>query len=110
MFQQQKSPTIAITGHTFEGPHPSADFIRHAAGIYVITDARSDGKVYLLDVGESGDVRDRIDNHDRRPCWSRNRQGSLGVAVLYTPGWSDLQRRLLEARIRDQYQPPCGER
>lgn len=99
---------IPISGRDFEGPYASADGLRDNGGIYVIVDLRSDGKYYVVDVGESGQIRTRVQNHDRADCWSRHQQGSLSVAVLYTPGWTDDQRRALEGRIRDQYAPRCG--
>lgn len=90
------------------GRKPEADSLRDSSGIYVIVDCRSDGKCYVVDVGESGQIRTRVQNHDRAGCWTRHQQGSLQFAVLYTPGWTDDQRRALEGRIRDQYAPLCG--
>lgn len=101
---------IRISGYDFEGPYTSTADLRHASGVYVILDRRSDGKWSVIDVGESGDVRTRIENHDRKSCWERHRQGTLGVAVLYTPGWSADQRRALESKVRQEFNPPCGER
>jgi len=101
---------IEICGHTFEGPYAHTDYLRRQGGIYVILDKRLDGKWWVIDVGESGDVRERVEGHDRAPCWSSNQQGTLGVAVLYTPNWTAHQRRLLESRIREACSPTCGVR
>jgi hypothetical protein len=101
---------IQISGYHFEGPYTSTGDLRHAAGVYVILDHRLDHKWWVIDVGESEDVRTRIENHDRKSCWQRHRQGTIGVAVLYTPGWMPEHRRQLESRIRREFNPPCGER
>lgn len=107
--QTATAQTIPISGYTFQGPFTDTDYLRDEAGIYVILDRRGDSKWYVLDVGESGQLRSRVTNHDRQGCWTRNRQGTLGVAAYYTPGWSDEQRRALEAKIRADYNPTCGE-
>ena len=101
---------IEISGYTFEGPYTGTAYLKHEQGVYVILDKRRDGKWWVIDVGESEDVKDRIDNHDRKPCWERNRQGELGVAVLYTTNWSADQRRSIESRIREAFSPACGVR
>jgi hypothetical protein len=101
---------IEISGFSFEGPYTSTVYLKHAQGVYAILDKRRDGKWWVIDVGESEDVKDRVDNHDRKPCWERNRQGELGVAVLYTSGWAASQRQALESRIRDAFSPACGIR
>lgn len=109
-YYQTAQQTINICGYTFEGPYTNTNYLRDASGIYVILDKRGDGKWYVLDVGESGQIKTRIDNHDRKNDWTRSSSGTLGAAILYTSGWSDQQRRNLESEIRDAYNPPCGER
>jgi hypothetical protein len=101
---------IEICGYTFEGPYTNTEYLKHEQGVYVILDKRHDGKWWIIDVGESEDVRSRIENHDRRLCWVLHRQGEFGVAVLYTHGWTAEQRRMIEGRIRDAYSPACGVR
>lgn len=102
--------SITISEYAFEGPYLNTESIKNESGLYTILDKRSDGKWSVIDVGESQDLKTRIDNHDRKTCWETNRQGQLGVAVLYTPGWRDDQRRSLESTIRDSYSPTCGVR
>lgn len=110
MDQARVQQRIRIAGRAFEGPYTNPAKLRHAAGIYVVLDRRSDGKWSCVDVGESVDVRLRVENHDRASCWRRHRRGVLGVAALYTPGWTADQRRRLEWRIRQAYAPACGDR
>lgn len=102
--------TITIDGMEFDGPFTDTGDLKNQQGIYVILDRRSDQKWYLIDVGESTDVKTRVESHDRKDCWKTNSQGTLGVAVCYTPGWTDSQRRQKESSIRDKFNPPCGER
>jgi len=74
--------SISICGNNFEGPYTSTDYLKRSAGVYVVLDKRSDGKWHVIDVGESTEVRDRVENHDRSSCWNRNREGTLGIGVL----------------------------
>jgi len=106
----QSTKSITIEGYDFEGPYTDTSYLRDDQGVYMILDHRSDRKWHVLDVGESEEVKTRVENHDRATCWERNRRGTLGYAVLYTPGWTAAQRRTLEGRIRKAYNPPCGER
>ena len=105
----KSSLSITICGYEFDGPYANPDALKDTAGVYVVLDKRSDGKWYPLDVGESEQVRTRLQNHDRASCWQRNRKGPLGFAACYTPGWTADQRRALEKKIRDTYDPPCGK-
>jgi len=100
---------ITIAGYAFEGPFVINVELKHTFGIYVIL-CWKNGQYSYIDVGESGDIHDRIANHERRPCWVNNCSGQLAIAVLYTPGWTQEQRSTLERRIRSSANFPCGER
>jgi len=94
-----------------DGPYPitQADKLKNAPGVYTIW-CRSSSRdtLTLIDVGQSDNVRDRVMSHDRRECWNKNCTGSLEVAATYI---KDEQHRLdREKKIREQKQPPCGER
>lgn len=106
----QVQSSITIEGHRFEGPYTDTSRLKDQAGVYVILDRRADGRWHVIDVGESEQVKTRVESHDRKDCWERHRQGTLGVAVVYTPGWTAAQRRALESRIRQTYSSPCGDR
>ena len=101
--------TIQIGNYTFEGPYTSAGSLRNASGVYVILCA-GQSNYTVTDVGESSDVRTRVENHDRSDCWKSNCTTQLSVAVLYTPGLSEAERRIIESEIRTQYSPPCGDK
>lgn len=101
--------TIPIGGHTFHGPYSSTEPLFTTAGVYVILCPVGGGH-QIIDVGESSDVRERINDHDRSQCWSRKCPvGSVQVAVHYTPFDNPQSRRQIEQAIRNQYDVPCGE-
>ena len=105
------STKITIAGLDFDGPFTATSELKNQQGIYTILDKRSDEKWHMLDVGESTEVKNRVESHDRADCWRKNAKGSLAVAVFYTTGWSDSKRREKESEIRKQYGPlPCGDR
>ena len=102
--------SIKIGGYDFEGPFTDTFKLRYEQGVYSILDQRAGGQYFVVDIGESEDVRTRIENHDRGDCWKRNQRGTLTVAVLYTPGMSGDRRRAIESALRAQYSPACGVR
>lgn len=100
---------ITIAKHKFHGPFPHISSLKDSAGVYVIIDHReSEDKYIALDVGESLNVKTRVENHDRMFCWTQNRLGTLQFAAYYTPGWTPAERRELEKTVRDATNPPCG--
>jgi len=101
--------SIKIDKYDFEGPYSDTSSLEDRSGVYVILDYRDDGKHYVLDVGESAQVRTRVENHDRKDCWDLNREGNLRFAVHYTPGLQQAGRMAIEQEIRDKYNPPCGQ-
>jgi len=105
---------VKISGVDFEGPYDvnSAVIPRNRAAVYVIICLKKDGKNEVIDVGESGEVGLRIAIHPRRSCWERNCSGTLHVYLRYMPtseGYDAASRRALEAKIRREYNPPCGK-
>lgn len=101
--------SITIGKYKFEGPYPVTASLQDRSGVYAILD-RKEGEHYdLLDVGESANVKTRIENHDRKNCWNRNKKGTLYYAVYYTPNLQQSGRMEIEQEIRSQYKPPCGK-
>ena len=100
---------IPIEGYDFEGPFDSCNLVNDVAGVYVILCLT--GRDYtVMDIGESTKLYTRLSSHDRDGCWRSHCSGELFVAVLYTQGRSDLERRKIEEELRDQFTPPCGKR
>ena len=102
--------SITVGNYTFDGPYTDTNSLEDKSGVYAIHCKSSDGKYYLIDVGESATVKSRVEGHDREDCWKRNCTGTLTVSVLYTPNKQQAGRKLIEQELRNQYNPPCGER
>ena len=103
---------IKIGQWQFDGPYAQVGNLNNAQGVYVILGRNSTADNWtVVDVGESGEgVYDRVLNHDRENCWKRQGFQYLAVSVLYTPGYSDAQRRVIEQALRNLFQPACGVR
>jgi len=99
---------ITVGDYTFDGPYLSTDSIENKSGVYAIH-CKKDEKYFLVDVGESAEVKSRLDSHDRKDCWQRNCQGTLTYSVYYTPNLQPSGRMEVEQKIRAQYDPPCGK-
>ncbi len=93
----------------FEGPYDNTNHLEDRSGVYFIV-CLVNGEYYPIDVGESKNVKSRIENHDRADCWSKNCKGKLMVAVYYTPNKQQQGRMEVEQDIRCKYNFPCGDR
>jgi hypothetical protein len=102
--------SIKIGKYTFEGPYTSTANLEDKSGVYAILCKKNGDKYNLVDVGESATVKSRVETHDRKDCWQRSCNSALTVAVYYTPGMQQRGRMTVEQEIRDQYDPPCGNR
>ena len=87
---------------TFEGPYRFYSDLKDEPGIYVIID---DGFVdqWIIDVGESDQVRSRIHSHEREGCWNKMCLGGVGIGTLYMPNSTAQQRRKIVATICEEY-------
>lgn len=99
--------TIQISNYEFNGPFENTALVHDRPGIYVILTTDELGNYSVIDVGESSEVKTRLDNHDRRTCWQRNQISKLACAVLYTTGTGNV-RRQIEGSLRNIYNPICG--
>lgn len=99
---------IPIGDYNFEGPHPTLSKIENKQGLYAIISEYYD-KHYLLDVGQSDDVKKAIRDHKRRRCWEKYRKGQIRYAYYYTPDAEPDKRTSMVRRIRKIYENiPCG--
>ncbi len=97
--------------YTAEGPYTDTGSLKKRSGVYaVLSRAKNNDKWTVLDVGESHDVKTRVENHERAPCWKRNNKGAIGYAPYYTPNKQQAERVKIEQEIRAEYNPPCGDR
>lgn len=103
---------IQIGNYNFHGPflfnHPGdrCAGLKAESGVYVALGKAVDGNWHVLDVGESGNVRERVNTHDRRPCWIMHAHREVAIAAIYVP---EGQRVQIERDLRDSYNPRCGE-
>jgi len=100
---------ISIERYRFEGPFYEFSSLRRTRGVYAILDRRPSG-TFVLDIGESENVRERVSSHDRQPSWRRNSKGIVVVAVLYLATASDFQRKTIEKELRVAFELVCGIR
>jgi hypothetical protein len=77
--------TIEITGYLFDGPYTLIQDPKDDAGVYAVLCIHGKGNSFLVDVGESDQVRSGIENSEKKACWIENCKGVLAVAILYTP-------------------------
>jgi hypothetical protein len=77
-------------------------------GVYEVS-AWDGQRLELLDVGESGNIGERLANHERQPLWERRvfgRPATLQVFVHETPSWvlnRDSYRKEQERLLREGY-------
>ncbi len=98
---------IEIGNYSFEGYYSSPSNFEEDPGIYAVF-CRNYEKDILIDVGESDNIRLKVENNERSSCWRRTCASALGYAVLYTPDLNEKGRMKIEEEIRDQYNPACG--
>ena len=97
-------------GYNFEGAFVDPSDLEIESGVYLIH-CKADDKWYVLDVGESQNVRERVMTHDREDCWKTNcRGGVIHYSAHYMPNSTETERVLVEQTIRQQANPICGER
>jgi hypothetical protein len=98
--------SIQIGKYHAEGPFGNVNGLQARSGVYVILGRPDEASHWnVVDVGEAGDVRARVGNHDRTPDWRCQGHTELAVAAIYT---DERNRMLIERELRDQYDPPCG--
>lgn len=100
---------VTIGGYTFQGWYYNISTLDTVSGIYAIG-CEKDKKVKVIDVGEAGNIQDRVEKHDRKDCWKREcKNGTIKYAQLKTPGKSKSEREEIEKDIRNKEDPPCGK-
>lgn len=99
---------MTIGEYTFDGVYNSTENLQDKSGVYAIICQKGD-KYYIIDVGESANVKTRVQNHDRKDCWKKNCQEIIVYAVLYTPNLQQLGRMEIEQKIRKKFDPFCGK-
>ena len=95
--------SISINNLIFEGPYNSTEKLRHQSGIYIII-CRRGNKNHIIDAGESNNIRGKIETCAGKNIWAKYRnEGSIVVAVHYTPKLQQTARIEIERKIRKNY-------
>ena len=97
---------IKLGKYSFTGPIASIDKVKDKSGIYAII-CKVDREYFLIDVGESSKLRTRIENHDKKDCWTKNCNGKLTIYVHYTTFLNQKGRILIEQALRELFHPDC---
>lgn len=104
---------VAIGGYPFVCVRLSEADSSDVAAVYVILCVAATGSWTVLDLGQTGRLGSRIDEHEREECWHRNcPSGNIWVCVYRMPSdrYSEADRVRVETELREKYNPPCGER
>lgn len=99
--------SIKLGTYSFE-PYKSSALLQDKSGIYAILCLMGDQN-HVIDIGESSQVKTRIEGHDRDSCWKKHCKGILIFAVHYTPNIQQAGRREIEQELRRLFKPVCGE-
>ncbi len=100
---------IQIGRYNFEGPYQSTASLADLSGVYAIL-SRNRTRYDPVDIGESAQVKTRVETHDRKECWRQHAIGALVVAVYDTPGLQQAGHHAIEQELRRQFEWPCGDR
>jgi len=95
-----------ISDTIFEGPLKINE-LKEERGVYSILCKDANGRYYVIDVGMTDNINERIAHHDREECWKRRCPNHL-IYVKYLSSEEDCLN--LEKNIRQKYNPPCGEK
>jgi hypothetical protein len=96
---------INIGNYTFDGAYSSATHLADRSGVYAVLGATMGGPK-VVDIGESGSIRTRVQGHDRAQAWA-----GQGLPLSYAGLYCDEAARMrIERELRGRYNPPCGDR
>ena len=96
----------SLGSHQFDGPHTHPGALPGQSGVYIIT-RLANGIHQIIDVGESGNIAERIPGHERMSQWERVSGNAFHVWTLLA---NQTNRMLIEKAHRLSYNPICGER
>lgn len=94
---------INILEYVFDGPHSINTNFNEVAGIYIIT--KDVSAINKIDIGETENLKERIPNHERRNCWKNYN----GTYLWFHHEKNEKDRLEKEKKLRNYFNPPCGE-
>ena len=100
--------SFKVGGYTFMESHPvdGISDIKDWSGLYAVL-CRRGNRHYLVDVGESDNLKSELKGNGRREMWEQNCSGDLVVVVKYTMEMHQTERSRMEHKIRRRHNPPC---
>lgn len=93
--------------YVFNGPFAIAEGLVAKSGVYLISTKAPSGRHTVLGLGESENVNQRVNNHDRAQCWRQHIENGLFCSALYC---DENTRMSVQSELRAFFNPPCGER
>lgn len=99
------------TNYKLQGYFETPSELEPYQGVYVIYD-KYNGNYKPIDIGESGNIRERISSHDRKRDWYKMAKGTICYAIRYLKDCDIRMRKEVEQDLRDKYGDKnlCGER
>jgi hypothetical protein len=103
--------SFKVGGHSFAGRYAlyETDEIKDWPGLYAIL-CRRGNRHYLIDIGESDNVKSAVKNNGRKELWYQSCSGTLVVTVYYALDMQQSERVQIERKIRRRHNPPCRRR
>ena len=100
-----------VGGYSFKGSYPIDEIeeIKDWPGLYVVL-CRRGNRHYLIDVGETDNLKSELWENDRRDMWLQKCSDNLVFTVKYTLDLEKLERTRMERKIRNRHNPPCRKR
>lgn len=100
---------IRIGRYDFEGPFETPENLKNDAGVYAVIALDTD-RGAMIDVGETTDIKDKVNNHERKQCWEKlSNDRPIRFAAVYTHEIAEQGRHMIEKEIRSQFTVPCGK-
>ena len=98
--------SIMIANYKFEGPFRSLDQIKNKSGVYAIILHTSEN-LYLLDLGQGENIKNKIENHERKDQWKKySSQGNLEYGLCYADNKDEKDRLAMVSEINKVYKTP----
>jgi hypothetical protein len=97
-------------GYKLEGPYTKPEYVPNYPGIYVV-ECVVDDDWFVLDVGQTKKVREKLQDNERLEYWSRHcPKGQIQYAMIDTHNLPEGERIRIEHFIKQQAKPVCGMR
>ena len=97
---------ITFGQYKFEGPYDNFSDLFYLSGVYIILDKRNEG-YFIIDIGESNEIRTSIEDEVKLSKWNTVREGKLEVVVLYMQNKHKASRQMIVRDLRAGFKPLC---